>query len=290
MVAVKAAKQKQYISLIYNEEIDSYSAERLSLTSELKLAIDRNELELYFHPKIDLNAMAVVSMEALLRWNHPEKGLLTPDHFIDLAEGSGIITPLTQWVIKHAVNYCSALQKKGFKLSVAVNISANNLLEDDFVNQVKATLEHYQFAPQDLTLEVVESAMIEDYDKTIGTLNQLKQHGIQLSIDDFGTGYSSLAYLKTLPVHELKIDRSFISGIINSEDDRLIVEATLSIAHQLNLLVVAEGIEDKPTMELLIKMGCDIAQGYFFSRPMAAKMLTTWLIEAPWPATKEIKP
>jgi len=284
MVAVKAAKQKQYLSLIYNEEIDSYSAERLSLTGELKQAIDRNELELFFHPKIDLNAMAVVSMEALLRWNHPERGLLTPDKFIDLAEGTGIITPLTQWVIKHAVIYCSELQKKGYKLSVAVNISAHNLLEDDFVDQVKATLELYQFSSKDLILEVVESAMVEDYDKTIGTLNQLKQHGLQLSIDDFGTGYSSLAYLKTLPVHELKIDRSFISGILNSEDDRLIVEATLSIAHQLNLKVVAEGIEDKPTMELLIKMGCDIAQGYFFSRPMETKKLTTWLVEAPWPA------
>jgi len=282
MVAVKAAKQKQCLSLIYNEEIDSYSAERLSLTGELKQAIDKNELELYFHPKIDLNTLTVVSMEALLRWNHPERGLLTPDKFIDLAEGTGIITPLTQWVIKHAVAYCSDLQKKGLKLSVAVNISAHNLLEDNFVSQVKNTLEQYQLSPQDLILEMVESAMVEDYDKTIDTLNELKQLGIQLSIDDFGTGYSSLAYLKTLPVHELKIDRSFISGIVNSEDDRLIVEATLSIAHQLNLNVVAEGIEDKPTMELLIKMGCDIAQGYFFSRPMAAKKFTTWLIEAPW--------
>ena len=288
MVAVKAAKHKQCMSLIYDEEIDSYSAERLSLTGELKQAIDNSELELYFHPKIDLNTMTIVSMEALLRWNHPKRGLLAPDQFIDLAEGTGIITPLTQWVIKHAVDYCSNLQQQGFNLSVAVNISANNLLEDDFVTQIKQTLAHYQFAPQNLILEVVESAMIEDYDKTIGTLNALKLHGIQLSIDDFGTGYSSLAYLKTLPVNELKIDRSFISGILHSEDDRLIVEATLSIAHQLNLMVVAEGIEDKQTMALLVKMGCDIAQGYLFSLPMDTKKFSAWLNEAPWPATKQI--
>jgi len=228
-------------------------------------------------------------MEALLRWNHPEQGQLTPDQFIDLAEGTGIIKPLTQWVIKHAVEYCCGLQQQGYQLSVAVNISAHNLLEEDFVSQVKNTLEQYKFAPQNLILELVESAMIEDYDKTIGTLNQLKQHGIQLSIDDFGTGYSSLAYLKTLPVHELKIDRSFISGMLNSKDDRLIVEATLSIAHQLELKVVAEGIEDKPTMELLKKMGCDIAQGYLFSLPMESKKLTTWLAETSWSVIKDLK-
>jgi len=286
MVAVKTAKRTNRLSVRYSKDIDNYSTEKLSLMGELNHAITNDELVLFYHPKIDLTTQKMVSMEALIRWNHPIKGLLGPDKFVDLAEGSGMIKPLTQWVIKNAILFCKEVLSLGYDINVAVNISARNLLEEDFVHAVNQLLIDYSFDPSYLTLEVVESALVEDYAQTISKLESLKHFGIKLSIDDFGTGYSSLAYLKRLPVDELKIDRSFVKDMLNNNEDQAIIETTINLAHRFNLNVVAEGIEDQGTLELLTQMNCDTAQGYFFTKPMPTGMLKDWLSSTSWKPDK----
>ena len=288
MVAVKAAKKTKRLSVIYSANIDNYSTKRLSLMGELKQAISNNELELFYHPKIDLSTMKMISMEALIRWNHPEQGLLGPDKFIDLAEGSGIIRPLTHWVIENAISVCDQLNKTGYDISVAVNISARNLLEEDFVDQVVQILTRAQFDPGHLTLEVVESALVEDFNQTILKLEKLKDYGVKLSIDDFGTGYSSLSYIKKLPVEELKIDRSFVGDMLKSPEDQAIIDTTITLSRKFKLNVVAEGIEDQETMNLLKDMGCDTAQGYFFTKPLNISKLNDWLVSSPWRPKRNI--
>ncbi|GAA3930015.1 EAL domain-containing protein [Litoribacillus peritrichatus] len=277
MVAAKAAKRNKKESIIYDNQIDRYSSARLTLMGELKHAIEHNELELYYHPKIELATQKVVGVEALIRWNHPKQGVLGPFHFIDVAEGTGIITPLTQWVIDQAFEDGKAFNQQGYSLNVAVNASVRNLLEDNFVEKISGLLNKHQFPAEQFTLEVVESAMIEDHENTLHTLNRLKDLGLKLSIDDFGTGYSSLSYLKHLPAHEVKIDRSFIQDLLHNDEDQFIVETTILMSHKLNLHVVAEGIEDKETLAHLTEIGCDIAQGFYFCKPMPKKELISWL-------------
>ena len=276
MMAVRAAKWANRTELVYSQSIDHYSARRLSLMGEMKQAIDNQELEVYFHPKIDIQSNNVVSMEALLRWRHPKYGMLQPGEFVELAEGTRIIHPLTLYVLETSVRHCSQLVKDGLYVTVAVNVSARNLIEEGFTRSVIKILRKYKFDPGQLIIEVLESSLIEDMDNTITTLKNLESSGIKISLDDFGTGYSSLAYLKRLPVHEIKIDRSFVKDMTDNHEDRLIVESTLAIAHELGLRVVAEGVESKSTLDLLVKMGCDLAQGFYFSRPMDIDHLKTW--------------
>lgn len=267
-IAVRSVKPSRLPFATYEASIDERHIERLSLAAELKTAIAESQLELYYQPKVSLDTNRVISLEALVRWNHPKYGLLGPDRFVDFAENTGVIQPLTQWILNEGMGFCQELQSSGYDLSVAINVSARNLLEEDFVSRVNQLINKYKLAPENLSLEVVESSMIEDMEFTIGTLNQLAKLGAKLSIDDFGTGYSSLEYLKKLPVQELKIDRSFVTDMVNNPDDKLIVNTTLTIAHQLGMKVVAEGIENADTLFLLHKMGCDIGQGYFISRPI----------------------
>ena len=277
MIAVRAAKWSKLPIVSYDVNIDQYSESRLSLMGELLDAINNDELTLHYQPKIDLSSQTIVSIEALVRWHHPKHGLLSPNHFIDIAESTGIIQPLTQWVINTGINYCNTLRKQGHDLSIAINVSVRNLLSETFADDVIALLKRHDFPAERLILEVIESAVIEDMNQTFLTLSMLKKYGIGLSLDDFGTGYSSLSYLKNLPFHELKIDRSFVTNMSHDEGDRVIVETTLTIAHQLGLRVVAEGIEDQATLDSLATMGCEIGQGYFILKPKPGDQLLEWL-------------
>lgn len=279
MIAVRAAKWSKLPLVCYDANIDKYSESRLSLMGELITAIEKNELVLHYQPKIDVQTGQVVSMEALVRWQHPKHGLLSPDHFIDIAESTGIIQPLTDWVINAALDFCGHLRANGNDLSVAVNISVRNLLNKGFCESVIASIQQKAFPARKLILEVIESAVIEDMDQAIQTLESLECFGVKMALDDFGTGYSSLSYLKKLPVHELKIDRSFVTDLLTNKEDLAIVEASIAIAKQFNLRTVAEGIEDEQTLTQLKSMGCDIAQGYHIQRPLPADKFEEWLAQ-----------
>lgn len=277
MIAVRAAKWSKMSAVTYDVNIDQYSESRLSLMGELLNAIESDELVLHYQPKIELHTQKITSLEALVRWHHPTRGLLSPYHFIEIAESTGIIQPLTLWVLNASLAYGKRLRQQGLDLSIAVNVSVRNLLNEHFATEVIEALDSHDFPHDKLVLEVVESAVIEDMHQTIQTLEQLKQHGVNLSLDDFGTGYSSLSYLKKLPIHELKIDRSFVTDMITDKDDRVIVETIIAIGRQLKLRVVAEGIEDQETALLLTEMGCDIGQGYWILQPHAGDKLLEWI-------------
>jgi len=260
----------------------------LSLMGELINAIQNQEFVLHYQPKINLSNKTVDSIEALIRWQHPKHGLLAPGHFIDIAESTGIIQDITEWVIDEGLRHCAGLRAEGMDLSIAINISVRNLLSEQFADDVIACLKKHDFPPDKLILEVIESAVIEDMHQTIVTLEALNEHGVNLSLDDFGTGYSSLSYLKKLPIHELKIDRSFVTEMNQDKEDRVIVETTMAIAHQLGLRVVAEGIEDAETLQSLTGMKCELGQGYFIKKPMNLETLYTWLRENPEFATQNL--
>jgi len=281
MIAVRAAKWSNLPVVSYDAHIDQYSESRLSLMGELINAIDNKELVLHFQPKINLKNQSVDSIEALIRWQHPKHGLLAPGHFIDIAESTGVIQRITEWVIDEGLRYCADLRRQGMDLSIAINISVRNLLSEKFADDVIEALQRHDFPADKLTLEVIESAVIEDMQQTILTLDILSSYGVKLSLDDFGTGYSSLSYLKKLPIHELKIDRSFVTDMNRDKEDRVIVETTLAIAHQLGLRVVAEGIEDQETLDALSAMQCEVGQGYYIQAPMTAQALGQWLRHNP---------
>jgi len=261
----------------YSEDINPYNERRLTLAGELRHAMLRNDLELYFQPKIKVKTNSVDSMEALLRWNHPEHGFIPPDEFIPIAEQAGLINSLTIWVIDTALDRVAQLDKRGLVLSVAVNISAINLKDKQFPELVKQMLVKYNVAPCQLSLEVTETAMMDDPDQALDILKKLNSYDIRISIDDFGTGYSSLAYIKQLPVQEIKIDRSFVMEMSKSKSDAIIVQTTVNMCHDLSLEVVAEGVETEDVSGVLQGMGCDFLQGYHFSRPLPFEQLVTWL-------------
>ena len=271
-------KTRQQVQ-IYHADLDVNSVERLSLINDLKKAITGGQLELYYQPKINLATNVVTHVEALVRWQHPNLGMIPPDNFIHIAEQTGQINALTQWVIYTALaqykNWCAL----GITLNIAVNISAENLKDADFYDFVCQALTSYQVPAENVTLEVTESAVVEDPESAIALLSKFKAHGMRISIDDYGTGYSSLAQLKQLPVHELKIDKSFIQKLKDDEDDQIIVRSTIELAHNMGLSVVAEGIEDDYAKCWLAEHKCELGQGYFISRPKPALELTSWLQE-----------
>ncbi len=253
----------------YSNEINPYNARRLSLAGELRKAIDKDELALHFQPKICSKNGKISGMEALLRWTHSEHGFIPPDEFIPIAEQTGVINPLTKWVIDRALSQLSELREMGFELSMAVNISAINLKEKHFPRVVQEGLEKYKIPPGLLSLEVTETAMMDDPVRALAALRELNSLGVRLSIDDFGTGYSSLAYIKQLPVQEIKIDRSFVMEMDSHDNDAIIVKTTINMCHDLGYEVVAEGVETLQTCDTLSQMGCDYLQGYHLSRPLA---------------------
>jgi diguanylate cyclase (GGDEF)-like protein/PAS domain S-box-containing protein len=282
-LAVLAAKRETGSCVVYAPECDPYDPGRLVLLGELRQALEANDLLLHYQPKVDIRAHAVVGAEALLRWRHPRRGMVPPDEFIPLAEKSGLIKPLTRWVLKQAVHECRNWTRGGHRLPVAVNLSARNLQDASLVPHVAELLGSEGVGADQLRVELTESAMMSDPQRAAHSLHELRRTGVEMAIDDFGTGYSSLAYLQTLPVSELKIDKTFVIGMgANGDGKATIVRSTSDLGHNLGLKVVAEGVEDERTLELLGSYGCDGAQGYHIARPMAAPDFRRWLMESPW--------
>jgi EAL domain-containing protein (putative c-di-GMP-specific phosphodiesterase class I) len=243
---------------------------------------------LHYQPKADLGSGQIHSVEALVRWQHPEHGLLGPGEFIPLAERTGLIHPLTRWVLDAALEQAARWQRGGLRLSVAVNISTRCLLDPSFPDQVTSQLATWQIPADLLVLEITESAVMADPNLALEVLGRLHRLGVGLAVDDFGTGYSSMAYLKELPVDELKIDRSFVSQMATSPSDAVIVRSTIDLGHNLGLRVVAEGVETQHAWQQLSALGCDIAQGYYLGRPMPAAELEQQLTQ-PAQAAAEIQ-
>lgn len=282
-LAMQVAKRLASGCVVYSPECDPYDPSRLALLGELRRAIEADQLFLVYQPKVDVKTRAVVGAEALLRWRHPKRGLVPPGDFIPLAEQAGIIKPLTWWVLGEAVKQCRAWERDDLGLDVAVNLSARSLHDPQLTERITGLLKVNEVPPRRLQLEVTESAVMTDPARAAEILGQLGALGVGVSIDDFGTGYSSLAYLRNLPVSEIKIDKSFVIGMSgNGGPDKAIVRSTSELGHNLGLRVVAEGVEDEKAFELLRSYGCDLAQGYYIARPMAADALVAWRSESPW--------
>ncbi len=281
-VAMYLAKRANSGFAVYDFHQDQYSIGRLELVSELHAAISGNALDLYYQPKIAPQSGAIVGVEALLRWQHPQRGLVPIDAIIAVAEETGMIRPLTLWVLNAALRQCAAWRRAGIRLTVAVNLSMWNLQDPALYQQIEGCLRTWNVPPSSLALEITESAMMADPARALDILLQLDTLGVGLAIDDYGIGFSSLAYLKSLPLDELKIDKSFIMDMIHDENDSVIVHSTINLAHNLGLKVVAEGVENKDIYELLGVLGCDVVQGHYIGRPMPAGELERWLTESPW--------
>jgi len=281
-VAMYVAKRGNVGHAVYTADQDQHSPMRLAMVSELRRAIDQNELSLYFQPKVSLAAGSVTCAEALVRWQHPRHGLLGPDLFVPIAEQTGLIRPLARWVLDAALRQCSRWRHQGLDLAVAVNLSMRNLHDPEVVDTIRQLLTRWGIPPSRLVVEITESSLMADAERAMDVLGRLRAMGVGISIDDFGTGYSSLAYLKRLPVDELKIDKSFVAHIASDDNDAAIVRSTIGLAHDLGLAVVAEGIEDEVTWDYLAGLGCDVAQGYFISRPLPVAAFGDWLATTHW--------
>jgi diguanylate cyclase (GGDEF)-like protein len=276
-VAMQRAKETHIGLEIYATEHETYSRRRLGLIADLRRALDGDELVLLYQPQLDLQTGQVIGVEALLRWDHPAAGRIGPDEFIPLAERSGLIHPLTAHVLELACTQCQAWRDDGLELSVAVNLSARNLIEVDLVERVRGLLARHNLPASALVLEITESTVMADPVKVTDVVRRLRDEGLSVSIDDFGTGYSSLAALRHLPISEIKIDKSFVIGMLDDPNDATIVRSAVELAHNLHLVAVAEGVETEGARDALAALGCDVAQGFFFARPMPASDLTGWL-------------
>ena len=263
----------------YSADRDPYSSRRLSLIGDLARALDQGTLELHYQPQADPSTGQVSCVEALLRWNHPVWGQVPPDEFIPLAEHTGLIKPLTRFVVETAVHRCAAWRDAGTPVLMAVNISARNLLEPELPDTVARILVQAGLSASMLKLEVTESAIVADPERALSALERLVELGLSISVDDFGTGYSSLTRLRSLPVREVKIDRTFVRHLAEQSEDLAIVRAVISLGHDLGLDVVAEGVEDEAAWRILADLGCDLVQGYLLARPMPADSMSTWLRE-----------
>jgi EAL domain-containing protein (putative c-di-GMP-specific phosphodiesterase class I) len=267
-VAMYLAKRDRTGYEIYAASRDHNTRRRLSLLADLRSALEREELFVVYQPKLDLATNRVTGVEALVRWRHPDLGFVSPAEFIPLAEHTGVIAPLTAYVLEQAIRECRRWRDEDMPLHVAVNISARLLHDDGIVTLVTELLDRYGVRPDELVLEVTESCIMSDPRRAEAVLNQLHQHGIRLSIDDFGTGYSSLSYLARLPVSEVKIDRSFVTGLDRDPQNRSIVRSIIDLARGLDLSVTAEGVEAVVVQDILRDLGCDRAQGFLIGRPM----------------------
>ncbi len=280
--ALQLARDQEQHFLIYDASLVSREQQLASLKRNLSRALDNNDLMLHYQPQIDLQRGQLSGCEALVRWNHAEQGWIRPDVFIPVAEKSDLIDTLTYWSINVALRewleFCAHCRQG----AIAVNLSARLLQSAEIVDLVRRALNIWGAEPGALILEVTESAMMSDPETALRVLSRLHEMGVTLSIDDFGTGYSSLAYLQKLPVSELKIDRSFVQHMADRPQDRKIVRSIIDLAHNLEMRVVAEGIEDQRSLDMLVSMGCDYGQGFYIARPMPAGQLSGWLQQAPW--------
>lgn len=280
-MAMYVSKRNNSGYAFYTASIESRSKQNVSLMAELRHAVEHNELTLYYQPKVDISTGKISQVEALVRWIHP-RAVIPPNEFIPFAELTGYIRTITQWVITHALQQRKAWQERGLPLTVAVNISSQDLLNSKLPDVFAELMQQHAASPHWLSLEITESAIMEDPESALDILNQLDRMGLRMSIDDFGTGYSSLAYLKKLPVSELKIDQSFITTMETNEDDSIIVRSTIDLAHNMGLKVIAEGVENEVVWNMLQSMGCDLVQGYYVSRPLTAEALEQWLHTSQW--------
>ncbi len=275
-VAMYHAKSTGSVHALYDPGFDPHSPERLSLLGELRHAIDVGELVLHYQPKIELKTGRVVGAEALVRWHHPRRGMIPPDQFILIAERTGLIKPLTHWVINAALSQCLAWRHGGGPRCVAVNLSARSLYEPHLPQQIAGLLQSCGLPADALELEVTESAVIVDPTRAIETLQRLVDMGVRISIDDFGTGYTSLGAIRKLPAHEIKIDKSFVLGMTGDESEEVIARVILELGRNLGFNVVAEGVETEAVARRLAALGCEFAQGYLFSRPLPGDQFAAW--------------
>ena len=284
-VAMYLAKASGNPIEVYTAERDQYSPARLALVSELRRGMEDEEFVLYYQPKVDLQTGESYMVEALIRWDHPMRGMIPPNDFIPLAEHTGLIEPLTVYVLDKALRQVSQWRDEDVDLTVAVNMSPRNLLDLRFPEHVDELLKKWKLPPGCLQLEITESTLVSDPTRAMGILSRLNQMRVEMSIDDFGTGYSSLGHLSQLPVKELKIDKSFVMNMVNDEADAIIVRSTIDLGRNLGLRVVAEGVETAEIWRQLVVLGCDYAQGFYRSRPMPAADMPRWLSLArpKWP-------
>ena len=275
-IAMYAAKRKLSGALQYDAAFDSSSAQTLSLLTELRHAVEHHELRLYLQPKVPLHGQSGLAAEALVRWQHPQRGLEPPMQFIPFAEQTGFVRHLTLWIFEEVARLLADPRTQGLPLRVSVNLSTRDLLDPELSNRLADILARHGVEASAFCLEITESAIMDDPQRAEAMLNRLSEQGFKLSIDDFGTGYSSLAYLKRLPVDELKIDKSFVMGMETGEDDAMIVRSTIDLAHNLGLTVVAEGVETAAILERLRILACDEAQGYHIARPLPVDDFLAW--------------
>jgi diguanylate cyclase (GGDEF)-like protein len=277
-IAMYQAKQNRTGLSVYHSSVDPRGGQALQLSSELEQALSAGELIVHYQPKADVHSGAITGVEALVRWQHPERGLLAPDAFVPIAERNGLIRGLTLHVIRTALTQQASWLAEGIDVPLAVNLSIANLLDAELPRDIGMLLDDLHVRPGKLKLEITESYLVTDPTLMHNNIEELCSHGVGLALDDFGTGYSSLTHLRRLPIDEIKIDRSFIQNLDTDSDDAAIVQSTIDLAHSLNLTVVAEGVETELTWNRLRDFGCDQAQGYYLARPMPGQLLTGWLL------------
>jgi diguanylate cyclase (GGDEF)-like protein len=279
-IAMYAAKDTRSGYTVYAPDTDRHSRERLGLLADLRQAIDQGDLLVHYQPQIDVRSGNLTAVEALVRWPHPTRGLLPPDEFIPLAERTRLIQPLSRWILAAALRQCASWRAEGLDVPVSVNLSVYDLRDHDLPELIDEALAKHGVPPDRLRIEITESSLMANPPRAREILARLRARGVQVSIDDFGIGYSSLAYLKNLPVDELKIDRSFVHEMAIDPGSRAIVRAIIDLAEVLGLRVVAEGVEDEATLAALAALGCDVAQGYYFSRALEPAALANWAADA----------
>ncbi len=265
----------------YDPALGADLRDQAELLQDLRHAVERGELQLYYQPKIDARSLEVTAAEALLRWQHPQRGMISPLVFVPLAERHGLIGIIGRWVIEQACQQAADWRERGLRMRVAVNISGYQLRQDDLVPFIEATLQRHRIPPSRLTCEITETVAMEDTEVTRRAFERLRQTGLHVSIDDFGTGHSSLASVRRLPAAELKIDRAFVTDLASGERARTIVQTIVQMAHTLGMRVVAEGVETEEQRDMLVALGCDELQGYLFAKPMTATAITLWANDDP---------
>jgi diguanylate cyclase len=276
-LALEHARREKRALAIYEDALKPAARDQLSLLGELRHAVEHDELRLFYQPKIELKTGRVAGAEVLLRWQHPTRGLLYPVDFIPFAEQTGFIRRLTRWTLDHAIAQGARWRNSGSALAIAVNISADDIGDVRLDSRIASLLTRHQLPPQLLTVELTESGFIEDPTRALRMLDAISALGVSLSIDDFGTGYSSLSHLARMPVHEVKIDRSFVQGLESDPEFAPVVRSAIDMGHGLGLQVVAEGIETEAAAVRLREFGCDVGQGYLYAKPMPLEAFEAWL-------------